>query len=220
MAAIVLVAVRGLIDLAALRHLWRVSRFEFSISMVALVGVLLLGILKGVLVAVVVSLLMLITTASRPRVAFLGRIPGTRRYSDLERHSDNEEIPGVLIFRIQSSLLYFNVDHVRTHVWERILACDSLRLVVCDLSNSPQIDVAGAAMLAALHKDLSCAEFSCELSKLTLKHAICFGQKGLKSRLVILDGTCPSNKQSLSSRNRLRPQIKWKNAKSNHKTRQ
>jgi SulP family sulfate permease len=154
LAAIVLVAVRGLIDVAALRHLWRVSRLEFSISMVALVGVLLLGILKGVLVAVVVSLLMLITTASRPRVAFLGRIPGTRRYSDLERHPDNEQIPGVLVFRIQSSLLYFNVDHVRTQVWEQIIARDSLRLVVCDLSNSPHIDVAGAATLAALHKDL------------------------------------------------------------------
>jgi MFS superfamily sulfate permease-like transporter len=154
LAAIVLVAVRGLIDVAALQHLWRVSRFEFCISMVALVGVLLLGILKGVLVAVVVSLLMLITTASRPRIAFLGRMLGTHRYSDLERHPDNELIPGVLIFRVQSSLLYFNADHVRVRVRERILASDSLRLVVCDLSNSPNVDVAGSAMLAALHKDL------------------------------------------------------------------
>ena len=59
LAAIVLVAVRGLIDISALRHLWRVSRFEFKIAMVALVGVLLLGILKGVLLAAVVSILML-----------------------------------------------------------------------------------------------------------------------------------------------------------------
>ena len=154
LAAIVLVAVRGLIDLAALRHLWRVSRFEFSISMVALLGVLLLGILKGVLLAVIASLLMLITTAARPRIAFLGRIPGTRRFSDLDRHPDNEVIPGVLIFRVQASLLYFNVDHVRNRVWERILATDSLRLVVCDLSNSPYVDVAGAGMLAALQKEL------------------------------------------------------------------
>jgi SulP family sulfate permease len=122
--------------------------------MVALVGVLLLGILKGVLVAVIVSLLMLITTASRPRIAFLGRMPGTNRYSDLERHPNNELIPGVFIFRIQASVLYFNADHVRARVWERILASDSLLLVVCDLSNSPYIDVAGSAMLAALHKDL------------------------------------------------------------------
>jgi high affinity sulfate transporter 1 len=155
LAAIVLVAVRGLFNLAALRHLWRVSRFEFWIAIVALVGVLLLGILKGVLVAVVVSLLMLLATAARPHVAFLGRIPGTRRYSDLERHPDNELIPNVLIFRVEASLLYFNAEHVRNFVWAKIVETGSLRLVVCDLSNSPYVDVAGAAMLAALHKELS-----------------------------------------------------------------
>jgi anti-anti-sigma factor len=116
--------------------------------------VLLLGILKGVLLAVIVSIIMLLTTAARPHVAFLGRIPGTRRYSDLERHPDNEVIPGALIFRVQASLLYFNVDNVRNRVWERVLATDSLRLVVCDLSNSPYVDVSGAGMLATLQKEL------------------------------------------------------------------
>jgi high affinity sulfate transporter 1 len=154
LAAILLVAVKGLIDVNALRHLWRVSRFEFTISIVALVGVLLLGILKGVLVAVIVSLVVLVAAAARPHVAFLGRIPGTRRYSDSERHPDNEAIPGVLIFRVESSLLYFNVDHVRRCVREKIDASNSLRLVVCDLSNSPYVDVAGADILAELHKDL------------------------------------------------------------------
>jgi MFS superfamily sulfate permease-like transporter len=155
LAAIVLVAVKGLFDVAALRHLWRVSRFEFAISMVALAGVLLLGILKGVLLAVVVSLLVLLATAARPHVAFLGRIPGTRRYSDLERHADNEDTPGVLVFRVEASYLYFNVDHVRNRVWEKISAAELLQLVVCDLSNSPFVDVAGAAMLTALHKELA-----------------------------------------------------------------
>ncbi len=67
LAAIVLVAIRSLIDLKALRHLWHVSRFEFKISMVALVGVLLLGILQGVLVAAIASLLMLIGGVATPR---------------------------------------------------------------------------------------------------------------------------------------------------------
>jgi len=154
LAAIVLVAVKGLIDVKALRHLWRVSRFEFTISIVALVGVLLLGILKGVLVAVVVSLGVLIASVARPHVAFLGRIPGTRRFSDLERHPENETVSGVLIFRVEASLLYFNVDHVRTCVLEKIDATQSLRLVVCDLSNSPYVDVAGADMLADFHNEL------------------------------------------------------------------
>jgi len=155
LAAIVLMAVKGLFDVAALRHLWRVSRFEFSIAIVALVGVLLLGILKGVLVAVVASILLLLATAARPRVAVLGRIPGTSRFSDLERHPDNEQISGILIFRVQASLLYFNVEHVRNRVWEKIGETDPLRLVICDLSNSPYIDVAGAGMLSALNKDLA-----------------------------------------------------------------
>src|SRR5205807_7472481 len=108
LAAIVLVAVRGLFDVKALRDLWRVSRLEFGVALIALVGVLLLGILQGVLVAAIASLLMLIAGVARPHVAFLGRIPGTRRFSDLERHPDNEVLAGVLVFRIESALLYFN----------------------------------------------------------------------------------------------------------------
>jgi high affinity sulfate transporter 1 len=155
LAAIVLVAVGGLIDVRALRHRWRVSRLELWIALVALVGVLLLGILKGVLVAVIVSVLVLLAVVARPHVAFLGRIRGTQRFSDLERHPDNEELPGVVIFRVESSLLYFNADHVRQVVWARLQATPQLRLVVCDLSESPLIDVAGADMLAGLHRDLA-----------------------------------------------------------------
>jgi SulP family sulfate permease len=155
LAAIVLVAVKGLIDLRALGHLWRVSRSEFKISMVALVGVLTLGILKGVLLSAIVSLLMLLAGAARPHVAFLGRIPGTRRYSDLERHPDNEALPGVVVFRVESSVLYFNAEHVRQVVWTRLRSTPGLRLVICDLSDSPSVDVAGARMLAKMHQDLA-----------------------------------------------------------------
>jgi sulfate permease, SulP family len=158
LAAIVLMAVKGLIDVPALRRLWHVSRFEFSIAMVAFVGVLLLGILKGVILAAVASLLLLIGRVARPHVAFLGRIPGTRRYSDLERNPDNEVVPGVLIFRVESGLLYFNVEHVRQVVWQQLHAATvPVQLVVCDLSTSPYIDVAGARMLAGLHTDLAAA---------------------------------------------------------------
>jgi SulP family sulfate permease len=155
LAAVLLVAVRGLIDLAGLKRLRQVSRLEFRIAMVALVGVLLLGILKGVLLAAVASLLMLITAAARPHVAFLGRISGTRRFTDLERHPENEAIPGVLIFRVESSLLYFNTEHVWQIVWPQVLQSSALRLVVCDLSNSPYVDVAGARLLARLRRELA-----------------------------------------------------------------
>jgi MFS superfamily sulfate permease-like transporter len=156
LAAIVLVAVSGLINVRELRRLRQVSRLEFRIAMVALVGVLLLGILKGVLLAVVVSLLMIIARTARPRVAFLGRIPGTRRFSDLERNPDNEAVPGVLAFRVEASLLYFNVEFVAQAVRQRLgTATEPVRLVVCDLSTSPYVDTAGARMLSDLHRDLT-----------------------------------------------------------------
>ena len=152
LAAIVLVAVKGLIDIREMRHVWRASRFDFAVSTVAFAAVLVLGILKGVMVAVVVSLLLLIRRAASPHVAFLGRIPDTRRYTDMERNPDNEAIPGSLVFRVEASLLYFNVEHVRDAVWEKIRSMPGpLRLVVCDLSTSPAVDLAGARMLLALH---------------------------------------------------------------------
>jgi len=155
LAAIVLVAVKGLIDIGELRHLWRVSRFEFSISMVAFAAVLLLGILQGVMVAVVVSLLLLIRRAAHPHVAFLGRVPGTRTYSDVERNPDNEDVPGALVVRVEAALLYFNVEHVREAVREKIRSsAGPLKLVAFDLSSSPTVDLAGARMLGALQAEL------------------------------------------------------------------
>ncbi|CAB3764466.1 SulP family inorganic anion transporter [Paraburkholderia solisilvae] len=158
LAAIVLVAVKGLIDIRELRHVWRVSRYEFVVSMVALAAVLLLGILKGVIVAVLVSVLLLIRHAAHPHVAILGRIPGTHRYSDIGRHPDNEAVPGVLIFRVEASLLYFNAEHVRATVWARIRAdAAPVKLLICDLSTSPVVDLAGARMLLALESALAAA---------------------------------------------------------------
>ena len=158
LAAIVLVAVKGLINIRELRHVWRVSRFEFTVSMVAFAGVLLLGILKGVIVAVLVSLLLLIRRAANPHVAFLGQIPGTQIYSDMERNPDNVPVAGALLVRIEAALLYFNVGNVRDAIWEGIRAAPGrLTLVVCDMSTSPILDMAGAQMLQKLHEELQAA---------------------------------------------------------------
>lgn len=156
LAAIVLVAVKGLIDVREMARLWRVSRFEFKVAMVAFAGVLLQGILRGVLLAAVVSILMLLRRVANPHVAFLGRIPNTRRFSDLARHPDNERVAGVLLFRIESSLLYFNAENVQRAVLDRLRTeAVAVRLVVCDLSTSPAVDLAGARMLESLSDALA-----------------------------------------------------------------
>lgn len=154
LAAIVLIAVKGLIDLKELRYLWRASRVDFSAACVALVGVLVMGILDGVMVAVLASLVMVLRESARPHVAFLGRIPGTDRFSDAARHPENESIPGVLAFRVEASLYYFNVDHVLEIVLGRIPGEPGLRRVVFDASNTPSVDVAGVRMLRRLYDEL------------------------------------------------------------------
>ena len=158
LAAIVLIAVKGLIDLKELRYLWHASRIDFAAAGVALAGVLLMGVLDGVMIAVLASVVMLLWRVAQPHVAFLGRIPGTDRFSDADRHPENEAVPGVLAFRVEASLVYFNVDHVMQTVLERVRSESGLRRVVFDLSNTPYVDVAGARMLKRLHDDLAIKE--------------------------------------------------------------
>jgi high affinity sulfate transporter 1 len=155
LAAIVLLAVKGLIDLKELRYLWQASRIDFAAAGVALVGVLVMGILDGVIVAVVASVVMVLGRVARPHVAVLGRIPGTDRFSDMARHPENEPIPGVLAFRVEASLVYFNVDHVLDTVLQRAGGESGLQRVVFDLSNTPYVDVAGVRMLRRLHDELA-----------------------------------------------------------------
>src|SRR5262249_38082077 len=83
-------------------------------------------------------------------------IPHTRRFSDLERHPDNERIPGLMAVRVESALVYFNVEHVLQEVLRHVSTePGTLRLVVCDLSASPYVDIAGARMLTKLGAELA-----------------------------------------------------------------
>lgn len=155
LAAIVLMAVASLVKVKVLKRLWQVHRSEFLVAATALLGVLGAGLLKGVLVGAAISIVLLIRRASTPHVAFLGRIPGARRYSDLERHADNEPTPGILAFRVESGVVYFNAEHVFDTVIARLDATTGpVRFVVCDLSTTPQIDMAGARMFLTLHTEL------------------------------------------------------------------
>jgi MFS superfamily sulfate permease-like transporter len=157
LAAIVLTAVAGLIDMRALAHMWQVSRLDFYAAVTALSAVLILGILQGILLAASASILLLLFRASRPHVAYLGRIPGTNRYSDVLRHSENEPLPGIIAFRPEASLIYVNADSVLESVLRRVGTSNQpdVSLVICDLSASPYIDLAGSRMLYDLHDALS-----------------------------------------------------------------
>lgn len=149
LAAIVLTAVYGLFDVPAMLHMWRVSWIDFLAAAIAFLAVLLLGILHGILLSALASVLLLLARVSQPHVAFLGRIAGTPHYSDMARHPENEAISDAIAFRPEASLIYVNSDAVLQAVLERVRSRpdNTLRLVVCDLSASPYVDLAGSRML-------------------------------------------------------------------------
>jgi MFS superfamily sulfate permease-like transporter len=155
LAAVVLMAVAGLFQAEALRHLWRASRPDFVVAMASLIGVLGSGLLRGVMIGAIISLVQLMYRAAQPHVAVLGRIPGTRRFSDMERHTDNEAIPGALIVRPEASLIYFNIDHVCDIILTRVRAeTNQPELVVLDLSAAPYVDLQSAHSLGGMADEL------------------------------------------------------------------
>jgi sulfate permease, SulP family len=156
LAAVVLVAIAGLLNLSGLKKLWLDDRSEFVVAIAAFGGVLTFGLLRGVMLGALISLVQLMRVSSRPHVALLGRIPGTRRFSDCDRHADNELIPNVMIFRPESALIYFNVDNVCDAILNRVRAAPKLpKLVVLDLSAAPLVDMQSAHTLAGMAVDLS-----------------------------------------------------------------
>src|SRR6185369_4304983 len=155
LAAIVFTAVYKLIDIAALRRMWRISRIDFYSAAIALLSVLLLDILQGILLAAIASIFLLLARASQPNVAFLGRLPGTGRYADSARNPEVEPLDGVIAFRPEASLLYINAETVRDAVLAKVDVTQGIRIVVCGLSSSPFIDLAGVKMLGDLHDELT-----------------------------------------------------------------
>ena len=133
LAALVLASVQSMFKFDELRQLRRVSKGEFVIALVTIVAVLGLGILKGVLVACVFSLAMLIRRLALPECVLLGRFPGTDHFASLVRHPDAQPVPGVLVFRANAALLYFNVDNVQAITCSR---CSSARTCRCGASSS------------------------------------------------------------------------------------
>jgi sulfate permease, SulP family len=155
LAVILLDAVIGLISIREMKHLFVVSRNEFWVCMLTILAVIFFGVLQGIVIAAILSILALLKQTATPHIAVLGRIPGTTSFSDMLRHPDNIPVEGVLILRPESSILYFNIQNIRDHI--RKLVDDfpgKLHLVLLDLSSANWVDVSGARFLVQLEDDL------------------------------------------------------------------
>ncbi|WP_227982333.1 SulP family inorganic anion transporter [Nocardia spumae] len=162
LAGVVIAAVIELVDVAALRRLYRVwterlggiygkaARADFAAAMAAMLGVLFFDTLPGLLIGIGISMLLLVYRTSRPHVAQVVR-SGTL-WLDVDRHPDLRQRPDLVVVRVESGLFFVNADYVRERI-ER-LCTDRTRLVVLDAETSPSIDVTAAAMLADLRNEL------------------------------------------------------------------
>lgn len=155
LAAIIVVAALGLFDVGALRWMWRVRRSELLLSLVALAGVVILGALEGIVVAIALSLANFVRRALRPYDAVLGRITGEKGYHDLDRHPEAVTIPGLVLYRFDAPLFFANAELFARRVTNALAArSEPTRWVVVAAEPMTDIDTTGAEVLERLLADL------------------------------------------------------------------
>ena len=167
LGAIVLMAASHLVRFEELRRLLIESRAEFWTSMVACVGVLFFGLLNGLLLAAVGSLVMLIAQMSRPMVVVVGRERSTGHFVSRARNPDASDTPGALVVRSASTWLYFNAEHIRRQIVDMIDGTPAgIRTVVLDFSSVPAIDITAGTILRGLVRTLKDRGIRIELAEL------------------------------------------------------
>ena len=153
LAAVVVVAVLGLIDVAAARRLRQASPPEFILMMVAFAGVAVLGVLWGVGIALALSLLNFIRRAWRPHDAVLGRVDNLKGYHDTERYPEARLIPGLVLYRFDAPLFFANADYFRGRIRELARTGDASWIVVA-AEPITDIDATAGETVRALKDEL------------------------------------------------------------------
>jgi len=154
LGAVVIVYSVGLIKPAEFRAILKVRRMEFRWAIAALLGVVFLGTLKGILVAIVVSLVALVYQAANPPVHVLGRKPGTNVFRALSKeHPEDETFPGLLLLRLEGRIFFANAERVGDRM--RPLVVDAKpKVVALDLSGVPDFEYTALKMMTEAEKRL------------------------------------------------------------------
>jgi high affinity sulfate transporter 1 len=156
LGAIIASAAFDLLDIKELRRLWRTSHAEFSFAMIAMAGVIGFGVLRGVLVAVAATGVYMLARATRPRDALLGRIPGRAGFYKLHREPQAKPIPGLAIYLVQSSLVFFNIDYVSDRIrWIVDRLPPSTQWFILNAEAVSSIDSTAAAVLDEIREELT-----------------------------------------------------------------
>jgi high affinity sulfate transporter 1 len=156
LAAVIMVAAAGLFDLGSLRGLRRMSTNEFWLSLVTTLGVLALGVLDGVLLAVVLSLIWLLAVSSKPKDAVLGRAKEVKGYHNIRDYPNAITVPGLLLYRFESNVLFYNVDYFCDRIRHLIATAEHpVHWVVIDASPINLVDGSGIQKCRELFEELA-----------------------------------------------------------------
>jgi len=154
LAAVVITASISLFDLSALRRLLKQRKSEFILAIVSILGVALIGVLEGIVVAVVLSVLQVFERAWRPHSAILGEVKDLPGYHDIQRYPDAQQIPGLLILRWDAPLFFANSNLFRDLV-RKLTAEGKPKWVLVTAEPMTDIDTTAADMLVDLDLELN-----------------------------------------------------------------
>ena len=166
LAAVVIAASLSLADIKGMRRLWRQRKSDFTLALAAFLGVALLGVLPGIALAVGLSILDVFRRAWRPYETQLGRVSGLSGYHDIRIHPDADHLPGLVIYRFDSPLLFANANTFRDRVLETVDDTPDLRWIVVAAEPITDIDTTAADMLAELGRTLNASGVSLVFAEL------------------------------------------------------
>ena len=155
LAAVVIASAIGLIEIADLRRIYRIQRWEFWLSIVCTVGVALLGAIPGIGLAIVIAVIEFLWDGWRPHSAVLGRAEGLKGYHDIQRHPEARLIPGLVLFRWDAPLFFANAEWFRDRVLDAAASSPTpVRWLVVAAQPVTSVDVTAADVLAELDNTL------------------------------------------------------------------
>jgi high affinity sulfate transporter 1 len=157
LGAVLIAAAVGLFDWNAMVRLYRIRQGELGVCVAAMVGVVTLGALQGILVAVGLSLLVLLARSSRPADAVLGRVEGVPGFQNVARHEGATTVPGLVLYRFNAPVIFYNAAYFKRRVLEVVAATPDAKWLVLDGAPIDQVDSTGADTIAALADALTAA---------------------------------------------------------------
>ena len=165
-ALIIEAVVMGMMDVPEMRRLARVARFDFWIAIAAIIATLLVGVLAGVMVGIGLSLIWLISVATRPHMPLMGRERGTHVFRGLDDHPGDEQYPGVVVLRLDGGLFFATSDALEDRVREVALSMPGITGIVLDCEGIDFIDSQGSAKMREIHELTGQAGITLRLARL------------------------------------------------------